>query len=262
VARSHAIAGLVGGLGRRGIGLCGGAGRSAVLLGRALARLPRPPLRLVQIVEHVHFIGNQSIGIILLTAAFTGMVLVLQGYDALVGLGSVASLGALVSLSLIRELGPVMAALMVTARAGSAIAASMATMRVTEQIDALQAMAVDPVDYLIGPRIVAAVFCMPVLTAIFDLTGIGAGYLFSTTVLHLDGGVFIARMHQAVDVNDVAVGFWKSLAFGALVAWIASARGYFATGGAKGVGAATTHAVVIISVLILAGDYVMSALLF
>jgi phospholipid/cholesterol/gamma-HCH transport system permease protein len=155
-----------------------------------------------------------------------------------------------------------MAALMVTARAGSAIAASLATMRVTEQIDALEAMAVDPVGYLVGPRIVAALFCVPALTAIFDLTGIAAGWLFGVSVIGVDGGVFISRAREAVDMNDIAVGFWKSVVFGVFVAWISTSRGFFATGGAKGVGSATTQAVVLISVLILAGDYVMSALLF
>ncbi len=253
---------LIGGLGRRTIGACGGAGRATVLLGRALGRLLRPPIRGRQIVQHVHFIGNQSVGIVLLTAMFTGMVLVLQGYDALVGFGSVAYLGPLVSLSLIRELGPVMAALMVTARAGSAIAASLATMRVTEQIDALEAMAVDPVGYLVSPRIVAALFCVPALTALFDLTGIAAGWLFGVTVLGIDGGVFMARTREAVGMDDVAIGFWKSLVFGVFVAWISTSRGYFARGGAMGVGQATTQAVILISVLVLAGDYVMSALLF
>lgn len=253
---------LVGGLGRRTLHVCGGAGRASILLAQAVARLPRRPFRVLQVIEHMHFIGNQSMGIIVLTAVFTGMVLVLQGYDALVGFGSVAYLGPLVALSLIRELGPVLAALMVTARAGSAIAANLATMRVTEQIDALQAMAVDPVQYLVSPRIVAAVVCVPMLTAVFDLTGIGAGYVFGTAVLGLDGGVFLTRTWESVDFSDVSVGFWKSVVFGVFLAWISTSRGFFATGGAKGVGTATTQAVILISVLVLAGDYMMSALLF
>lgn len=259
---TRAIEAPAGALGRRTVGACGWAGRATILLAQSLIRVARPPFRLAQIVEHTHFIGNRSLGIILLTAVFTGMVLVLQGYEALVDFGTLTYLGPLVALSLIRELGPVLAALMVTARAGSATAARIATMRVTEQIDALEAMAVDPLHYLVAPRLVAAVFCVPALTAVFDLVGIGAGYVFAVGALRIDGSSYMAATQAAVGMDDVAIGFWKSLVFAVFIAWIASARGYFAEGGAKGVGAATTEAVVIISVLVLAGDYVMSALLF
>ncbi|MEM6369002.1 MAG: MlaE family lipid ABC transporter permease subunit [Myxococcota bacterium] len=251
----------LGALGRNSVDALGAVGRASLFLAQALSWSIRPPYRLGLLVEHMRFIGNRSISIVLLTSTFTGMVLVLQGYNALVRFGSEIYLGPLVALSLIRELGPVLAALMVTARAGSAMAATIAGMRVTEQIDALEVMAVEPVQYLASTRLLAAIVCVPLLVTLFNLTGIGAAYVFATEVLGVDGGVFISSVRDAVSTRDVAISLYKALVFAVLVAWIACFQGYYAQRGARGIGRATTQAVVIVSVLVLAGDYVMTALL-
>lgn len=237
----------------------GAAGRAVMFLVRALSRIFERPFRYHLLFEHIRFIGNRSVGIVLLTSTFTGMVLVLQGYNALVRFGGEVYLGPLVSLSLIRELGPVLAALMVTARAGSAMAATIAGMRVTEQIDALEVMAVDSVQYLCSTRMLAALITVPMLTAFFDLAGIAAAHMFGVGVLRIDGGAFISSIEQAVKWEDVAIGFYKSFLFAALIAWVSTYQGYHAKRGAKGIGSATTNSVVIVSILVLAGDYVVTA---
>jgi phospholipid/cholesterol/gamma-HCH transport system permease protein len=199
---------------------------------------------------------------VLLSAVFTGLVLALQGYSVLVRFGSENLVGSLVALSLTRELAPVLTALMVTARAGSAIAATLGNMAVTEQIDALYSLAVDPVHYLVGPRLLAAAVSMPILTALFSLAGIGAAYLFGVLALGLDGLAFMSNVRSSVTWSDVSVGLCKSLVFGVLIAWIATFRGFHARGGARGVGRATSRTVVESAVLILSGDYVITALFF
>jgi len=251
----------IGAVGRATLGAVSASGRATLFLWSMVRRVVSPPLRLKLIVEHMRFIGNRSVGIVLLTATFTGMVLVLQGYNALVRFGSEVYLGPLVALSLIRELGPVLAALMVAARAGSAIAATVAGMRVTEQIDALEVMAVDPVQYLASTRLLASVLTVPLLGTIFNLTGIAAAYLFATLVLGVDGGTFASSVREAVQWSDVSISLQKTLVFAVFIAWIACYEGYHAQQGARGIGQATTNAVVIVSVLVLAGDYVMTAFL-
>jgi phospholipid/cholesterol/gamma-HCH transport system permease protein len=252
----------LGSLGRYALHTTGSLGRMTLFLLGAARRFVSRPFRWAQLMEHARFIGNRSLSIVVLTSAFTGMVLALQGYSALVRFGSEAMVGSLVALSLTRELSPVLAALMVTARAGSAITATLGNLRIGEQIDAMRSLAVDPIQYLVSPRLVAAVIVVPLLTAIFSLVGIGAAYLLSVSVLRLDGGQFLSSVRDSVEWSDVAGGLWKSLAFGVFVAWIANYYGYFASGGAKGVGSATTQAVVTTSVVILTSDYVMTALLF
>lgn len=253
---------LPGSVGRQALASVGGAGRGFRFLVATVAALFRRPFRFHLVVGHIRFIGNRSITIVLLTAAFTGMVLVLQGYNALVRFGSEVYLGPLVALSLIRELGPVLAALMVTARAGSAMAATIAGMRVTEQIDALEVMAVDSVQYLSSTRFLAAILAVPILTGFFDLAGIWAAHLFGVSVLGIDGGTFSATIRDAVGADDLMAGASKSIVFGGLIAWISAYQGFFADHGAEGIGQATTRAVVIVSVMVLAADYVMTALLF
>ncbi len=250
-----------GALGRWSIDSTGATGRGAVFLVLQFLRIFAAPVRLRLIVAHMRFIGNRSISIVLLTSTFTGMVLVLQGYVALVRFGSEIYLGPLVALSLIRELGPVMAALMVAARAGSAIAATVAGMRVSEQIDALEVMAVDPIQYLASTRLLAALLTVPVLTALFDLAGIFAAYLFGTGVLGIDGGIFMTSIREAVDWSDVAGGFYKSFVFATFIAWMSCYLGFEAKHGAEGIGRATTNTVVVTSVMVLAGDYVITAFL-
>lgn len=253
---------LLGSVGRRTLSTAGRLGKMTLFLGSATLRFASRPFRGVELLEQMRFIGNRSLSIVCLTSAFTGMVLALQGYSALVRFGSETLVGSLVALSLTRELAPVLAALMVTARAGSAITATLGNLRVGEQIDAMRSMAVDPLQYFVSPRLVAAVTVIPLLTAMFSLVGIGAAYLLSISILHLDGGQFLGSVRDSADWSDVSGGIWKSLVFAVFVAWICSYYGFHAQGGAKGVGVATTQAVVATSVVILVSDYVMTALLF
>lgn len=236
--------------------------RLALFLWKALAAVVLQPFRARETLLQMHFIGVQSLGVVLLTSAFTGMVLVLQGYHALTRFGGEAYVGPLVALSLMRELGPVLTAIMVTARAGSAIAASLGTMRITEQIDALVSMSVDPMAYLVVPRLLAAVIVLPILTILFDLAGIGAAYAFGVGVLRLDGGAFLSTVRDAVMLSDITLGIWKAMVFAVLIALLATYQGFTTTRGALGVGIATTKAVVIGATTVIAADYVMTALLF
>lgn len=252
----------VGSVGRSTFALAGRVGNATLFLLQALTQLIRPPLRRALIIEQIHFIGSRSLSIVMLTGAFTGLVLALQGYNALARFGAQQMVGALVALSLTRELAPVLAALMVTARAGSAIAATLGNMRVTEQIDALKTMAIDPMSYLVVPRVVAAVFVAPMLTALFTLMGLGVAQALCVNVLGQDRSQFASSVTTAIEWSDVVEGLSKSLTFSVLMVWISSYRGYYASGGAQGVGQATTHAVVETSVLVLAVDYVLTALLF
>lgn len=253
---------LIGSLGRRSLSPVGGLGRLFIFGARAAAGLVRRPLRPHLIVEQIHFFGRRSVALIGLTASLTGMVLALQSYNALVRFGSDAYMGSLVSLTLIKELGPVLAALMVTARAGSATAAQLGNMRMTEQMDALESMAIEPVKYLVSPRLAGAVISVPLLTAGFSLAGIYLGYLLAVYVLGVDGGVFMGGVRDSVEWIDVREGIVKSIAFGGLIAWIACYRGYTTWGGSRAVGRSTSRAVVEISAVVLLGDYLMTALFF
>jgi phospholipid/cholesterol/gamma-HCH transport system permease protein len=256
------IAALLGQVGRTGIDFAGNVGHAGLFLARALSLMVRRPFRFSLIVEQIHFIGNRSVVIVVLTSAFTGLVLTLQGYNALKRFGAERMVGTLVSLSLLRELAPVLAALMITARAGSAMAATIGNMNVTEQIDALKTMAIDPLGYLVVPRIVASLLVVPMLTAMFTVAGLAVAQVFAVHVLGFDRAGFASSISNAIEWPDVVEGLSKSLAFAILMVWIATYRGYHASGGAKGVGQATTQAVVETSVLVLALDYVLTALLF
>ncbi|MDD5558087.1 MlaE family lipid ABC transporter permease subunit [Candidatus Methylomirabilis sp.] len=237
-------------------------GRMAIFLGSTGFWAVRPPLKFRRIVSQVHFIGVKSGSIILLTAGFSGMVLGLQGYYTLRKFGSEALLGPAVGLSLIRELGPVMAALMVTARAGSASAAEIGIMRITEQIDALEAMAVNPMKYLVVPKVIAGLIAIPLLTAIFDVVGIYGGYLVGVKLLGVGAGTYFSEMRNMVEISDIRGGFLKSVSFGLIVTWVCTYKGFYTGYGAEGVGKATTEAVVLSSVLILIWNYFMTAVLF
>jgi phospholipid/cholesterol/gamma-HCH transport system permease protein len=252
----------LGSLGRGTFRFLGDTGRFALFAAASLGRLHRRPVRFVETVVQFEMIGARSTLVVALSAVFTGLVLALQGYNVLVRFGSEDLVGALVALSLTRELAPVLAAIMVTARAGSAMTATIGYMAVTEQVDALRSLAVDPIHYLVVPRLVATVVAMPLLSAMFSLAGIGAAYLFGVSALGLDGLAFMSNLRRSMEWSDVSVGLWKSLVFGALVAWLATFRGYHTSGGARGVGRSTTRAVVDSAVLILSGDYVMTALMF
>jgi phospholipid/cholesterol/gamma-HCH transport system permease protein len=236
-------------------------GRMAIFLGSSVFWAVVPPYKVRRILKQVHFVGVKSGLVILLTAAFTGMVLGLQGYYTLRKFGSDALLGPAVALALIRELGPVLSALMVTGRAGSAIAAEIGIMRITEQIDALSAMALNPMKYLVVPQVVAGLVALPLLTAIFDVVGIYGGYLVGVELLGLSSGTYFGEMRTAVDMKDINGGFVKSVIFGVLVTWICSYKGYTTGYGAEGVSKATTEAVVLSSVLVLVADYILTSFL-
>ncbi|HIJ81642.1 MAG TPA: ABC transporter permease [Desulfuromonadales bacterium] len=221
----------------------------------------RRPCSLASILKQLRFIGSRSLFVIVLTAGFTGMVLGLQGYYTLAKFGSEGMLGTAVALSLIRELGPVLAALMVTGRAGSAITAEIGIMRISEQIDALETMALDPFKYLVTPKFIAAMISLPLLCAIFDVVGIYGGWLVGVKLLGVNPGAYFYEMEKAVVWRDVYSGFVKSFSFGIIIAWIGCYKGYYAGHGAEGVSRATTESVVLTSVIILVWDYFLTSVL-
>jgi phospholipid/cholesterol/gamma-HCH transport system permease protein len=221
----------------------------------------RSPVHPRHILKQVSFIGARSTFVIVLTAGFTGMVLGLQGYYTLTQFGSEGMLGVAVSLSLIRELGPVLSALMVTGRAGSAISAEIGIMRITEQIDALETMALEPFKYLVAPKLVASIIALPLLCSIFDLVGIWGGYLVGVKLLGVNPGAYFGEMEKSVVWKDIYSGMIKSVSFGVIIAWVCCYKGYYTGHGAEGVSRATTTAVVTSSVLILVWDYFITSIL-
>jgi len=214
-------------------------------------------------IREIYFTGVLSLIIILVSGLFVGMVLALQGYDTLVRFGSSEVLGVLVSLSLVRELGPVVAGLLFASRAGSAITAEIGLMKATEQLAAMEMMAVDPIARVVAPRFWAGVISMPLLAALFSAMGVFGGYLVGVQLIGVDEGSFWSQMQAAVDFReDVLNGVIKSLVFGVAVAWIAVYEGYDAAPTAEGVSGATTRTVVTSSLAILALDVVLTALMF
>ncbi|MFC1825639.1 MlaE family ABC transporter permease [Thermodesulfobacteriota bacterium] len=253
-------------IGRWAITLNQEMGRILLFFLRGLSLIFSFPLQISKIVHQVYFIGMRSVFVICLTATFTGMVLGLQGYYTLVKFGSEGLLGAAVALSLIRELGPVMTAIMVIARAGSAMAAEIGVMRISEQIDALETMDINPIRFLISPRIAAALISFPLLTALFDVVGIFGGYLTGSRLLGISPGIYFSRVESSVLLADITGGFIKSVIFAVLVATVCCYQGFFTHTrtrgfGAEGVGYATTSAVVISCVLVLVADYVITSFL-
>lgn len=219
-----------------------------------------------EIVNQVFYIGARSTTIVMLIGLFTGMVLGLQLYYTLIKFGSEGVLGSVISLSLIRELGPVLTAIMITGRAGSSMTAEIGIQRISEQIDALYTMRIDPLRYLISPRVAASIISFPLLTAFFDLIGIIGGYLTGVVLLGVNEGAYFYRMHAYVEWEDVRGGFIKSLVFAVVVSTICCYQGYFThlrtdSYGAKSVSLSTTSAVVLSCVMILIADYVVTSFL-
>jgi phospholipid/cholesterol/gamma-HCH transport system permease protein len=219
-----------------------------------------PPFKFNILLRQIRFLGSKSMVVILLTGSFTGMVLALQLFYTLRKFGSEALLGPAIALSLVRELGPVLSALMVTGRAGSALTAEIGMMRISEQIDALTAMALNPIRYLIVPNIVAAIIAFPLLTAIFDVIGIYGGYLVGVKLLGISSGTYFSLMEDYVGMEDIIVGLYKSLSFGLIVSWVCCYKGFYTGYGAEGVSKSTTEAVVMSSILILISDYFIGSL--
>lgn len=233
-----------------------------IFLAKAFFCASTPPLKFSRVLKQIRFIGFQSTLVIFLTGAFSGMVLGIQGFYTLSRFGSAALLGPMVALALIKELGPVLSALMVTGRAGSAVTAEIGIMRISEQIDALELMGLNPFRYLIVPNLLAAIVALPLLTAIFDVVGIFGGYLVGVKLLGVSGGTYFGEMANYVDMSDILEGIYKSLSFGALITWVCCYKGYYTGFGAEGVSRATTQAVVLSSVLIFIWDYFMTSVLF
>ncbi|WP_232034756.1 MlaE family ABC transporter permease [Desulfovibrio ferrophilus] len=234
-------------------------GRVTALFAEACTWLARPPWRIRQFFKQMEFVGVRSLFVVCLTALFTGMVLALQTYYAFRLFSAESLVGATVALSMTRELGPVITALMVTGRAGSAIAAEIGTMRVTEQVDALTVMAINPVQYLVTPRVLAGFLMLPLLTVISDFVGILGGYLIGVKTLGINSGIFMNKIYELLTLDDIYEGLYKAAVFGAILTLVGCYKGFYTSGGAEGVGRATTEAVVLSSVLILASDYVMTA---
>jgi len=252
-------------IGETVIGWINVLGTATVFLFMALWKTFRSK-QLSKVIQQIYYIGARSITIIILVSLFTGMVLGLQSYHALIKFGAVGGLGALVSLSLIRELGPVLTAIMITARAGSAITAEIGIQRISEQVDALHTMRIDPFRYLISPRITAAIISFPLLTAVFDFIGIIGGYVSGVALLGLNAGVYSHSIQSNVDMKDLTDGLIKAIVFAVIVATVCCYQGYYVhmrsdSHGAKAVGLATTSAVVTSCVLILVSDYVVTSLL-
>lgn len=256
----------VAALGRVTIACLEEMGRIALFFIASVLSVFRGKPNISRILQQIHFIGTKSIFVVSLTGLTTGMVLALQGYHTLSRVGSENILGAGVALSLIRELGPVFAALMVTGRAGSSMAAELGIMRISEQIDALDTMDIEPIRFLVAPRLVAGIICFPLLTALFDCVGIIGGYLVGVKMLGVNAGTYLAHMEKWVDMTDINGGFIKTFVFAFIVIIICCYQGYTTHlrrrgFGAQGVGLSTTRAVVTASVMILVTDYVITSAL-
>ena len=242
-------------------------GRMGIFLFSAILGLFRRPFRFGELLKQLHFIGGGSLAVIFFTALSSGMVLGLQGYYSLHKFGAEGMLGSAVSLTLIMELGPVLTALMVAGRAGSAMCAEIGIMRISEQIDALECMAIDPFRFLISPKFLAALISVPLLTAFFDVVGIFGGYLAGVKLMGVNSGSFFSGMQQSVTNHDLRLGVIKSIVFGLLLVWICTGRGYFvqqirgAGFGAESVSRVTTQAVVLSSIAVLIFDYLLTAVL-
>ncbi len=218
-----------------------------------------------KVLYNIYFIGFKSLNIIVLVAFFTGMVLGLQGYYTLIKFSAEGMLGVAVALSLVRELGPVLTAIMLIGRAGSSISAEIGIMRISEQIDALSTMDVDPVRYLVTPKVIASLICFPLLTAVFDCVGILGGY-FSSLLLSTRSGIFFSKIQSSLLLEDVTGGFTKSFVFAFIVITICCYCGYYthqnqSSAGAEGVSNSTTSAVVQSCVYVLIADYVITSFL-
>jgi phospholipid/cholesterol/gamma-HCH transport system permease protein len=257
---------LIQALGRFAISHVSRLGRMGVFLCYTLRGLSGLHRKILFTFKQVQFVGSKSLFVISFVAGFSGMVLGLQGYYTLARFGAKGMLGGAVALTLIRELGPVLAALMVAGRAGSAMCAELGIMRIEEQVDALECMAIDPYAYLITPRLVACLISLPLLTALFDVVGIFGGYLVGVGLLGANAGAFMSGMQKIVMWNDVYMGIVKSLCFAVLIIWICTYKGFYAgvdkgSYGPEDVSRATTEAVVLSSVAILVADYVATSFL-
>ena len=243
------------------LALLDGLGSVVLLTLRTLWWALLPPYRLTQLLRAMEFVGAESVFIVSLTGLFSGMVLALQMVHALRQFSAESVVGSIVAISLMREMSPVFAALMVTARAGSAMAAELGNMRITEQVDALVTMGVSPVQYLLSPRMVAATFMLPLLCVLYTCVGMVGAWMVAVNLLSVDPGIFISNIEKFVMLDDFMMGIIKSAVFGFLISAISCHQGFYASGGARGVGVATTRAVVQSAVAMLIANYIITSIL-
>ncbi|MBV9653286.1 MAG: ABC transporter permease [Acetobacteraceae bacterium] len=247
----------------RGVGLaCRVAGQLAVFALSGLSHLLRPPFYGRMFLRSLVEIGYFSLPVVALTAVFTGMVLALQSYTGFARFSAEGAIASIVVLSVTRELGPVLAGLMVAGRVGAAMAAEIGTMRVTDQIDALTTLSTNPMKYLVAPRLLAGIVALPLLVLIADILGVMGGYIIGTFKLGFNGATYLRNTLDFVQTQDVVSGLAKAAVFGFLITLLGCFQGYNSRGGAQGVGAATTAAVVAASILILGFDYVLTEAFF
>jgi phospholipid/cholesterol/gamma-HCH transport system permease protein len=237
-------------------------GRFFQMLGQTAAWAIRPPYDVPEHFRQMVRVGFDSIPVVFLTTLFTGMVMALQTFNGFARFHAESLVGSVVALSLTRELAPVLTALMVTGRVGSAMAAELGTMRVTEQIDALTALGTEPVQYLVVPRVTASVLMMPLLVILGDAVGMYGGYLVAVQLLGANPVTYVENSFQFLEVSDVTSGIIKAAVFGLIFSVVACVRGYYTEGGAEGVGRSTTRAVVAGSLAILFADFFLTKLLF
>ena len=241
-----------------------GAGRANLFLLSVLAAVPSALARPRLVAQQVYAVGVLSMVIIVVSGSFIGMVLALQGYRTLVGFGAEESLGVFVALVTVRELGPVVTALLFAGRAGSALAAEIGLMRATDQLSGMEMMAVDPVRRVVAPRWVAGFLCMPLLAAIFSVMAIGVagGHLMGVEVLGVDDGAYWSQIQAQVEFDDIWNGVVKAIVFGIVISWIAVYQGYHAAPTSVGVSDATKATVVLSSLATLALDFILTAFMF
>ena len=240
-----------------------GLGQGARLFARLLALLPAVLKRPGLVRDQIHFLGNYSLGIIAVSGLFVGFVMALQGYYTLQSFGSTEALGQLVALSLLRELGPVITALLFAGRAGTSLTAEIGLMRAGEQLSAMEMMAVDPVRRILAPRFWAGVVAMPVLAVVFSAVGVIGGWVVAVPMIGIDSGSFWSQMQGGVDVfSDVGNGIIKSVVFGVTVTFVALLQGFTAKPTPEGVSRATTRTVVVASLAVLGLDFILTALMF
>ena len=258
----NAILDLLAAIGRGVIGLCRAAGSLAIFAAIGVSHLVRPPFYGRLFGRALLEIGYFSLPVVALTAVFTGMVLALQSYTGFARFSAQGAVANLVVLSVTRELGPVLAGLMVAGRIGAAMAAELGTMRVTDQIDALSTLSTNPMKYLVAPRLLAGTIALPLLVVIADILGVLGGFIVSTVKLGFNASTYLTNTMNFVETQDVVSGLVKAAVFGFVIALMGCYQGYRSRGGAQGVGAATTAAVVSASILILALDYVLTEMFF
>ncbi|MDR2161275.1 MAG: ABC transporter permease [Desulfovibrio sp.] len=263
--RHFALTGLIASLGRLVLNFIAEMGAMALFAAQGIRHMPSRG-QAGKVIRQIYFMGAGSFFLIVLIGLFTGMVLGLQGYYNLAQFGSEGLLGSAVALSLIRELGPVLTAIMVTGRAGSAMAAEIGVMRISDQIDALEVMDISPMGYLVAPRVTASLLCFPLLTSVFTIVGILGGYVSGVLLLGISQGVYFDRIASSVVWADVQGCLLKSLVFALTVILVCCYKGYFAHMRTDGMGPeavsnATTSAVVLSCVLLLTGDYALTSFL-